>query len=106
MEPLRDNNSKINIIDDNNIMNYENEIKSKQEYIEKKEKKENKIKTRVKKDYNKMIIQLKNENSLLKRELHKTDAKINKYKKECENQEQIIKDLKFFINEMKKEAIK
>ena len=99
MEPLRDNNSKINIIDDNNIMNYENEIKSKQEYIEKKD---NKIKPRVKKDYNKMIIQLKNENSLLKRELHKTDAKINKYKKECENQEQIIKDLKFFINEMKK----
>ena len=100
LDPLKDsNNNKINIID-NNTMNYGNETKPKREYIEKKENKENKVK-KIKKDYNKMIIQLKNGNIILKREIHKTDGKIKKYKKECENQEQIIKDLELFINEMK-----
>ena len=95
LKPLYDNNNnnEVDKIDDN-IINFENEIKLK------KEKKEKTLKNKTK-NYRIILMQLQSSINLIKKELNRTDIMINKYKKKCDNQEQIIKSLELILNEMK-----
>ena len=78
----------------------ENEKISKIQNKEKeKEKKGNKVKKR-KIDYSKVLVQIKNQNVLLKQQLKKKELAIDKYKKQYENQEGLIKDLEAIIREL------
>jgi hypothetical protein len=52
-------------------------------------------------DYKKILEEMKNQASLIKIQLLKKDDAINKYKKKYEQQDQIIKDLEFILNDMK-----
>ena len=82
----------------NNIITMENEIIQRIQKKEK-EKKEKKVKKR-KIDYNKILVQIKSQNALLKEQLKKKELSINKYKKKYENQEGIIKNLEAIIREL------
>ena len=103
----------------NNFINYDNEIKPKKKHKKKNKKdnidniqdidtkeikgiKEKKEKSAKKKkiDYDKLIDELQDKNISLKRGILKTDELINKYKKKCESQEQILRDLEVIFNEM------
>lgn len=89
LEPLYGNNNNINKKDkiNNNIINLDNEMKFKKE--------------KQKKNKNIILMDLQGNNYLLKKKLNKTDRMIDHYKKKCENQEQIIKNLELILNEMK-----
>jgi len=100
-------NQNINNYNNYNIINFEHEIPSKNENTEfnekklkeKKEKRENEKKEK-KEYYNKKLIQVKNENLVLKNELLNKDVEIEKFKKRYQNQEIMIKDLELIINEL------
>lgn len=53
-------------------------------------------------DYKKVLEDLNNRASLLRVQILKKDDAIKKYKKKYEQQDHIIKDLEFIINDMKK----
>ena len=82
----------------NNKINIECEMPKK----EKIDKKETKVK-KPKIDYDKKLQEVQNENLLLKRAVKKKEEIINKYQKRFESQEDMLKDLEFIYNEMKKD---
>ena len=84
----------------NNKINIECE-KPKKEKIEKKESKIKKPKI----DYDKLLQEVQKTNILLKRKIRKKEEIINKYQKKFESQEDILKDLEFIYNEMKKDKV-
>ena len=111
------NINKYNNYNNYNIINFENEIPTKNENIEfnekelkekrEKEKKEKKLKEKKEKEkkekkeyFNKKLIQVKNENLVLKNEILNKDVEIEKYKKRYQNQEIMIKDLELIISEL------
>jgi len=82
----------------NNKINIECEMPKK----EKIDKKESKVK-KPKIDYDKKLQEVQNENLLLKRTVRKKEEIIKKYQKRFESQEDMLKDLEFIYNEMKKD---
>ena len=53
-------------------------------------------------DYNKVLEDLKNQASLIRVQILKKDDAIKKYEKKYEQQDQIIKDLEFILNDLKR----
>ena len=119
IKKTNENQNKNKYYNNNNMIDFENEIQTKNETDEKnqnleKELKENKEKSdkKEKRDkekkekkekkeyYQRKLIQVKNENLLLKNEISNKDVEIEKFKKKYQNQEIMIKDLELIINEL------
>ena len=79
--PQKNDKNKKNVKNDDNIIN----LKPKKE----------------KRDYKKILEELNNQASILKIKILQKDDAIKKYEKRYEQQDQIIKDLEFILNDMK-----